>query len=155
MSGRAQRAGRSRRSHHGGDGDDAGHAAAQARSGPRRAAGSAGGGGRLGARRLATVATAVPAFRGRSEAASVYPGVQNLLLAARALGLAATLTTWHLALEPEFKAVLGVPRSVKTFAMIPVGWPRGNFGPVGRPPAAEGIHPDRWEPRGGGRARPR
>ena len=98
----------------------------------------------LGARRAATLATGLPAFSGRSEAASVYPGVQNLLLAARALGLAATLTTWHLALEPEFKAVLGIPRSVKTFAIIPVGWPRGNFGPVVRRPVAEVIHRDRW-----------
>ena len=99
---------------------------------------------RLGARRAATLAAGVPAFSGRSEAASVYPGVQNLLLAARALGLAATLTTWHLALESEFKAVLGIPRPVKTFALVPVGWPRGNFGPVVRRPASEVIHHDRW-----------
>jgi nitroreductase len=99
---------------------------------------------KLGARRAATLASGLPAFAGRSEAASVYPGVQNLLLAARALGLAATLTTWHLALESEFKAVLGIPRSVKTFAIVPVGWPRGNFGPVVRRPAAEVIHRDRW-----------
>jgi len=98
----------------------------------------------LGPRRAATFVAGVPAFSGRSEAASVYPGVQNLLLAARALGLAATLTTWHLALEPEFKAVLGIPRSVKTFAIVPVGWPRGNFGPVARRSAAEVIHRDRW-----------
>jgi nitroreductase len=99
---------------------------------------------KLGARRGATLAAGLPAFSARSEAASVYPGVQNLLLAARALGLAATLTTWHLALEPEFKAVLGIPRSVKTFAVVPIGWPRGNFGPVVRRPAAEVIHRDRW-----------
>ena len=98
----------------------------------------------LGPRRAAKVISGATSFGGRSEAASVYPGVQNLLLAARALGLAATLTTWHLALEPEFKAVLGIPRSVKTFAAIPVGWPRGNFGPVQRRPAAEVIHRDRW-----------
>ena len=99
---------------------------------------------KLGPRRTATLAAGLPAFAARSEAASVYPGVQNLLLTARTLGLAATLTTWHLALEPEFKAVLGIPRSVKTFAVVPVGWPRGNFGPVVRRPAAEVIHRDRW-----------
>lgn len=99
---------------------------------------------KLGARRAATLGVGLPAFSARSEAASVYPGVQNLLLTARALGLGATLTTWHLALEPEFKAVLGIPRSVKTFAVVPVGWPRGNFGPVVRRPAAEVIHRDRW-----------
>jgi nitroreductase len=74
----------------------------------------------------------------------VYPGVQNLLLAARAHGLGATLTTWHLALESEFKAVLGIPRGVQTYALIPVGWPRGNLGPVKRRPASEVIHRDRW-----------
>jgi nitroreductase len=99
---------------------------------------------RLGGRRAATLAAGLPAFSARSEAASVYPGVQNLLLTARALGLAATLTTWHLALESEFKAVLGIPRSVKTFAVVPVGWPRGNFGPVVRRDATDVIHRNRW-----------
>jgi nitroreductase len=98
----------------------------------------------LGARRSATLASGIRNMGARSEAASVYPGVQNLLLAARAHGLGATLTTWHLALEPEFKAVLGIPRRVRTFALIPVGWPRGNMGPVKRTPAAEVIHRDRW-----------
>ncbi|MDQ4041617.1 MAG: nitroreductase family protein [Actinomycetota bacterium] len=98
----------------------------------------------LGPRRAATFMAGLKAFGDRSEAASVYPGVQNLLLAARAHGLGATLTTWHLALEPEFKAVLGIPRGVKTFALIPIGWPRGNLGPVKRRPAAEVIHRDRW-----------
>jgi nitroreductase len=99
---------------------------------------------RLGPRRTAELMAGAPAFGGRSEAASMYPGVQNLLLAARAHGLGATLTTWHLVLERAFKAVLGIPRDVHTFALVPVGWPRGNFGPVNRRPAAEVIHRDRW-----------
>ena len=99
---------------------------------------------RLGPGRAATLLRGAPAFGGRSEAASVYPGVQNLLLAARAHGLAAALTTWHLALEPEFKAVLGIPNRVRTFAIVPVGYPRGNFGPVKRRPPADVIHRDRW-----------
>jgi nitroreductase len=70
--------------------------------------------------------------------------VQNLLLAARELGLAANLTSWHLFLEAEFKRALGIPRSVHTFALIPVGWPMGQFGPTKRRPAAELIHRDRW-----------
>jgi nitroreductase len=98
----------------------------------------------LGARRSATLVAGMRDFGARSEAASVYPGVQNLLLAARAHGLGATLTTWHLALEPEFKAVLEIPKRVKTFALVPVGWPRGNMGPVKRTPAAEVVHRDRW-----------
>jgi nitroreductase len=78
------------------------------------------------------------------EASSVYPGVQNLLLAARALGLGAVITVWHLMLEHEWKKELGIPKDVNTFAVVPVGWPRGNFGPVTRRPAAEVIHRDRW-----------
>jgi nitroreductase len=79
-----------------------------------------------------------------TEAASIYPGVQNMLLAARTLGLAANITTWHMFLEPQWKAVLGIPRSVHTYAVIPVGWPMGRMGPVRRRPAAKAIHRDRW-----------
>jgi nitroreductase len=79
-----------------------------------------------------------------AEAASVYPGVQNLLLTARALGLAAALTTWHLFFEGDFKRVLGIPSGVKTFALIPVGYPLGNFGPVRRRPAGDTIHWEGW-----------
>jgi len=78
------------------------------------------------------------------EASSVYPGVQNLLLAARALGLGAVITVWHLFLEHEWKRELAIPKDVHTFAVIPVGWPMGNFGPVSRRPATEVIHHDRW-----------
>ena len=81
-----------------------------------------------------------------AEAASVYPGVQNLLLTARALGLGATITTTHLLVERQFKQVLGIPRSVKTFAVIPVGFPKGRFGPVRRRSAEEAIHWGAWSP---------
>ena len=70
--------------------------------------------------------------------------MQNLLLAARALGLAANLTTWHLMAEGEIKRVLGIPRSVHTYALIPIGWPLGKFGPVRRRPVDQMIHRDRW-----------
>jgi nitroreductase len=79
-----------------------------------------------------------------TEAGCVFPGVENLLLAARARGLGAVLTTWHLEQEQEFKSILGIPRRVKTFCMIPVGWPTGRFGEVRRRPAAESIRYDRW-----------
>lgn len=79
-----------------------------------------------------------------AEAASVYPGVQNLLLTARALGLGATITTIHLLLEGRFKRVLGIPGGVKTFAIVPVGWPRGKFGAVRRRSATEAIKWDGW-----------
>jgi nitroreductase len=79
-----------------------------------------------------------------AEASSVYPGVQNLLLTARALGLGATLTMWHLMLEPEFKEVLGIPKAVHTYAVIPVGYPVGKFGPVSRLPIEKVIRRNRW-----------
>jgi len=79
-----------------------------------------------------------------TEAASAYPGVQNLLLAARTLGLAANITMWHLLLEDEWNAALGIPGGVRSFAVIPIGWPMGRFGPVRRRPTEEMLHRDRW-----------
>ena len=79
-----------------------------------------------------------------TEAGCVFPGVQNLLLAARAHGLGAVLTTWHIEQEQEFKAILNIPRRVKTFCLIPIGWPTGRFGEVRRRPPAEVIRYDRW-----------
>ncbi len=81
---------------------------------------------------------------GLGTGGSIWPGVQNLLLAARALGLGANITTWHMFLEHEWKRVLGIPRHMNTYAVIPVGWPKGRFGPVTRRPAREAIHWDRW-----------
>jgi nitroreductase len=71
--------------------------------------------------------------------ASIYPGVQNLLLAARALGLGATLTTPHLLTPGIFERLLRLPRHTKIAAAIPVGWPKGRFGPVSRPAARDVI----------------
>ncbi|MFE9045510.1 nitroreductase family protein [Streptomyces sp. NPDC007818] len=83
-------------------------------------------------------------FMALAEGSCVYPGVQNLLLAARGLGLAANITIWHLMLEEEWKDALGIPEDMRTFAAIPVGWPMGNFGPVRRRPVSEVVHRDRW-----------
>jgi len=80
----------------------------------------------------------------RASAASVYPAVENLLLAARAHGLAATLTTWHSAFEKEFKAVLEIPRAMHIYAIVPVGYPLGRFGPVRRLPAEQLTNYERW-----------
>jgi nitroreductase len=98
----------------------------------------------IGVRRWLRVARMSGAWAARSEAASILPGVENLLLAARALGLGACLTTWHLLAEDELKEILGIPRDVHTFAVIPVGWPLRPFGPVRRRPVEEAIHRDRW-----------
>ncbi len=80
----------------------------------------------------------------RMSGASVYPAVQNMLLAARALGLGATLTTRHLLYERESNAALGLPDGVHSYAIIPLGHPMGNFGPVGRRAVDEVAFLDRW-----------
>jgi nitroreductase len=80
----------------------------------------------------------------RWSGASIYPAVQNMLLAARALGLGCTLTTRHLLFEKEAEAALGLPPGVHSYAILPVGWPMGRFGPVGRGPLEEVVYLDRW-----------
>jgi len=80
----------------------------------------------------------------RMSGASIYPAVQNMLLAARALGLGATLTTRHLLYEKETEAALGLPPGVHSYAILPIGYPMGRFGPVGRAPLADIVYQDRW-----------
>jgi nitroreductase len=80
----------------------------------------------------------------RIRGASIYPAVQNVILACRALGLGTTITTNHIRCEDEVKAVLGVPDDVQTFALMPIGYPLDPFGPVARRPVAEVTHADRW-----------
>ena len=80
----------------------------------------------------------------RWSGASIYPAVQNMLLAARALGLGATLTTRHLLYEKETEAALALPSGVHSYAILPIGYPMGRFGPVGRGPIKEIVYADRW-----------
>ena len=80
----------------------------------------------------------------RSAGASIYPAVQNMLLAARALGLGTTLTTRHMLHEKEADAALGLPAGVHSYAILPIGYPLGKFGPVGRGPLSEVVYQDRW-----------
>jgi nitroreductase len=80
----------------------------------------------------------------RWSGASIYPAVQNMLLAARALGLGATLTTRHLLYEKETEAALGLPSGVHSYAILPIGYPMGHFGPIGRGPIKEIVYADRW-----------
>jgi nitroreductase len=81
---------------------------------------------------------------GRSAGASIYPAVQNMLLAIRALGLGSTLTTRHLQFEKETEAALGLPPGVHSYAILPVGYPMGKFGPVGRGKLSEIVYQDKW-----------
>jgi len=90
------------------------------------------------------LAGGLTAVEQRSEAASIYPAIQNLLLAARAHGLAATMTTWHLFAEADVKRILDIPDDVRTYALMPIGWPLGRIGPVTRRPPEEVIRRDHW-----------
>lgn len=80
----------------------------------------------------------------RIAGSSIYPAVQNMLLAARALGLGATLTTIHLSFEKEAEAALGLPGDWHSYAILPVGYPMGHFGPVRRVALADVVFEDRW-----------
>jgi nitroreductase len=84
------------------------------------------------------------AYADRIRGASIYPAVQNILLACRALGLGTVLTTNHLRCEAELKTLLGIPDNVATFALMPIGWPLQNFGPLTRKPVREVAFADRW-----------
>lgn len=75
--------------------------------------------------------------------ATAYPAAQNLLLAARALGLGAVLTTPHLFHPGQYEKILGLPSDVTLTCCIPVGYPMGRFGPVARPEPRSMIHWDR------------
>lgn len=75
---------------------------------------------------------------------SVFPAVQNLLLAARAAGLGAALITLPLWSTLLARLVLGLPWYVTPCAVVPLGWPRGRYGPTTRRPVGEVVHLDRW-----------
>ena len=78
------------------------------------------------------------------EGASLFPACQNLLLAARALGYGGALTGMHHGVEPELRALLGVPDDVAMSACITLGVPAGHHGPVRRKPLAEVVYDDAW-----------
>ena len=75
---------------------------------------------------------------------SIWPGIQNLLLAARALQLGAAPTTLALIDQQAVSKVLNLPETMATYCLIPVGYPLGNFGPVTRKPLSEIMRYDQW-----------
>src|ERR1051325_3303262 len=84
------------------------------------------------------------AYQERIRGASIYPAVQNILLACRALGLGTVITTNHILYESEVRSVLGLPDNVFTFAMMPLGFPLDRYGPLSRRPVSEVAFADRW-----------
>jgi nitroreductase len=75
---------------------------------------------------------------------SIYPSVQNLLLAARAAGLGAALITMPLWSTFLARRALGLPWNVAPCAVVPLGWPLGKYGPTTRRPVGEVVHLDRY-----------
>jgi nitroreductase len=80
----------------------------------------------------------------RGAGASIYPAVQNMVLACRAVGLGTTLTNRHIHFEKEVDKALGLPEGVHSYAILPIGYPMGKFGPVKRAPLNEVVFQDKW-----------
>lgn len=81
---------------------------------------------------------------GVAEGSSIYPAVQNLMLAARALGLGTALTTLHRWKQDEVRQLFGIPDTVETAALIPLGWPMGRFGSGRRQPVEDVTYWEQW-----------
>ena len=81
-----------------------------------------------------------------SRGGSIYPAVQNILLAARGLGLGSVITSLHKRYEDEIKELLGIPDNVETAALLPLGFPAegARYGPTRRLPVEEVTFHDRW-----------
>lgn len=85
-----------------------------------------------------------PSMAQSSHYGSIYPSVQNLLLAARAVGLGASLITLPLWSTTMARRTLGLPLDVQPVCMVPLGWPRGRYGPTTRKPVGKVVHLDRY-----------
>ena len=95
---------------------------------------------------VACVSTPPSGQAGFQTGASIYPACQNLMLAARALGLGTVLTTLHRRRKEEMHEVLGIPEGIESAAIIPLGWPTRDYGPNRRAPLDEVVMHERWTP---------
>jgi nitroreductase len=96
---------------------------------------------------VACIKTVIPWFppiAAASAYGSIFPSVQNLLLAARAANLGAALITLPLWSRFLAQRTLGLPFSVAPCAVIPLGWPKGKYGPTSRRPVGEVVSLDRY-----------
>ena len=85
-----------------------------------------------------------PAPEGLLAGSSIYQAVQNLLLAARGLGLGTVMTTFQAGMVPQLTEWLKLPPGAVPAALIPLGYPDRNFGPVKRKPVEEVTHWEIW-----------
>jgi nitroreductase len=84
--------------------------------------------------------------RGRPQVQALFPAIQNVLLACRAVGLGASLTTLHTSFGREVDAWLGLPEEMPTSALLPIGWPCGRYGRPPRRPIDTCLHWERYTP---------
>src|SRR5262249_15233032 len=83
--------------------------------------------------------------RGQPQLQALMPAAQNVLLACRAVGLGASLTTLHTSFGAEVDARLGLPDGCPSCALLPIGWPRGRYGRPPPRPGRAGPSLDRYE----------
>lgn len=81
---------------------------------------------------------------GFQTGASIYPACQNLMLAARSLGLGTVLSTLHRLRKAQVHELLGIPETFESAALIPLGFPNRPYGPNHRRPVEDFIAHDRW-----------
>lgn len=84
--------------------------------------------------------------RGEPQAQALFPAIQNVLLACRAVGLGASLTTLHRSFGPELDRRLGLPQESPSIALLPIGWPRGRYGRPPRRSIDACLHWERYDP---------
>jgi nitroreductase len=93
---------------------------------------------------VACVNTPASGRAGFQTGASIYPSVQNLMLAARAIGLGTVLTTLHRRRKARIHEILGIPDDIESAAIIPLGWPDREYGPNRRPSLEQFVMRNRW-----------
>jgi len=79
------------------------------------------------------------------QGGSIFPAVQNFLLAARAQGLGAAITLWHGMCDAELRALIGIPDDWVIAALVTAGWPAGRHRPVRRKPLSVAAVIDQWD----------
>ena len=83
--------------------------------------------------------------KGFGAAQSVIPATQNLLLTARSLGIGGTITTLHAVVEDRVHALFNIPEDAQVVYCVPLGYPRGRFGPLNRKPLSEVAAANAWD----------
>ena len=83
--------------------------------------------------------------RGQPQVQALFPAIQNILLACRAVGLGASLTTMHTVIRKEVDEWLGLPPNCATCALLPIGWPKGRYGRPARRSVDTCLSFERWE----------